>query len=224
MTLKHTLSRWLPLFLISSLGLFFELAVIRWISGEVRLMAYFKNLSLLAAFLGLAIGFALVGKRDYRSAFAPLLGLFVTLVLAVGRASSPTTLVYPGQGDEFFWFPSASISDWLALVLFLGIVITLLVLTMLLFIPLGQATGDEMARHAPLPAYMVNILASLVGVWVFALLSSVQTPPAIWFGLGLLGLGGYLTIRQILSRLSLALFALVLTGLVIFGQGTIWSP
>jgi hypothetical protein len=39
-----------------------ELAVIRWISGEIRLLSYFKNLVLLAAFLGLALGFAVVGK------------------------------------------------------------------------------------------------------------------------------------------------------------------
>ncbi|HKZ86017.1 MAG TPA: hypothetical protein VJ793_20475 [Anaerolineae bacterium] len=224
MVLKHTLSRWFPLFLISSLSLFFELAVIRWISGEVRLMAYFKNLSLLAAFLGLAIGFALVGKRDYRSACAPLLGLFVALVLAVGRATSPIALIYPGQGDEFFWWLSAPVADWLVLVLFLGIVIILFVTTMLLFIPLGQATGEEMARHAPLQAYMVNIFASLVGVWTFAFLSSLQTPPAIWFGLGMLGLALYLAIRQTLSRARLAIFGLVTVGLVIFGQGTTWSP
>ena len=41
--------RWFPLFLVSGLGLFFELAVIRWMSAEVRLFSYFKNLPLLAA-------------------------------------------------------------------------------------------------------------------------------------------------------------------------------
>jgi hypothetical protein len=62
---KRHFLRWWRLFLVSSLGLFLELAVIRWISGEVRLMAYFKNLPLLAAFLGLSVGYALVGKgRD----------------------------------------------------------------------------------------------------------------------------------------------------------------
>ena len=78
---KRAFQDWLPLFLISSLGLFLELAVIRWLSGEVRLLSYFKNLSLLAAFLGLAIGFTVVGRgRDYRWTFAPLLGLFVFIV------------------------------------------------------------------------------------------------------------------------------------------------
>jgi len=224
MPFKHLFPRWSSLFLVSSLSLFLELAVIRWISGEVRLLAYFKNLPLLAAFLGLGIGFALAGRgRDYRPAFGPLLGLFVALVLAVGRISSPRSLFYPASGDEFVWY-AAPLADWLALALFLGMVLIFFLVTMFLFIPLGQATGEEMARHAPLPAYSVNILASLAGVWAFSLLSYLQTPPAVWFALALLGLGVYLAARQILSRLTLAVFILVPVGLVVFGRGEIWSP
>jgi hypothetical protein len=48
--LHNTVNCWGPLFLISSLSLYMELAIIRWISGEIRLFAYYKNLSLLAAF------------------------------------------------------------------------------------------------------------------------------------------------------------------------------
>jgi hypothetical protein len=35
---------------------FLELAVIRWLSTEIRIFAYFKNLPLMAAFLGFGIG------------------------------------------------------------------------------------------------------------------------------------------------------------------------
>ena len=224
MSFKHTFSRWWPLFLISSLGLFLETAVIRWLAAELRLFSYFKNLPLLAAFLGLSIGFALVGRsRDYRPAFAPLLGLFVMLVLAVGRVSASHPLAYPGRGDEFLWY-TAPVSDWLALVLFLGVVLVFFLLTVFLFIPLGQAIGEEMARHAPILAYIVNIFASLVGVWAFSLLSYLQAPPVVWFGLGLLGVGLYLVDRQALSRLTLVIFVLVLVGLIVFGRGAIWSP
>jgi len=221
---KRSILFWWRLFLISSLGLFLELAVIRWISGEVRLMAYFKNLPLLAAFLGLSIGYALVGKgRDYKQAFAPLLGLFVLLVLVVGRFSSPRYLAYPGAGDEFLW-GSVPYTYWLSLILFLGIVFVFFLCTVFLFIPLGQATGEEMARHAPVPAYIVNILASLTGVWTFSLLSYLQTPPLVWFGLGLFGVGLYMGGRHILSRVTVFVFVAVLVGLAIFGQGVIWSP
>ena len=36
MSLKRAIKRWGPLFLISAFSLFFELAVVRWIAGEVR--------------------------------------------------------------------------------------------------------------------------------------------------------------------------------------------
>ena len=221
---KQAFRQWRPLFLASALGLFFELAVIRWLSGEVRLFSYFKNVPLLAAFLGLALGFAQVGQgRDYRTAFAPRFALFVALVLLVGRIASQRTLAYPGSSDEFLW-GTADLSYWLALVLFVGIVLIFFLLTMFLFIPLGQATGEEMARHAPVPAYAVNLFASLVGTWAFAGLSYLQTPPVIWFGLGLLGVGLYLATRQLLSRSALVIFALALIGLAVFGQEEIWSP
>jgi hypothetical protein len=223
-TLKRALIRWWPLFLISSLSLFLELAVIRWMSGEVRLFSYFKNLPLLAAFLGLSVGFVLVGRgHSHWPAFAILLGLFVTLVLVIGRVISPRVLVYPGGGDEFLWH-SAPLSHWPAMVLFLLVVLLFFLLTMFLFIPLGLATGEEMARHAPVPAYTVNILASLVGVWVFALLSYLQTSPVVWFGVALVGIGLYLAGKRALSRLTLVIFVLVLIGLLVFGQGAIWSP
>lgn len=222
--LKQRFMRWWPLFLISSLGLFLEMTVVRWIAAEVRLFSYFKNLPMLAAFLGLSIGFALVGKgRDYCRVLAPLLGLFVVLVLVAGRVISPRALAYPGGSDEFLW-ATADFSYWLSLALFLGVVLVFFVLTVLLFIPLGQATGNEMARHAPIPAYIVNLLASLVGIWLFALFSYLRTPPAIWFGLAVLGAAVYLAALRTLSRLSLVFLILIPLVLLAFGGGTIWSP
>jgi len=221
---KRILQQWLPLSLVSSLSLFLELVAIRWISGEVRLFSYFKNLPLLAAFLGLAIGFAVVGKgRDYRPTFAPLLGLFVTLVLVVGRIASPHAMAYPGSSDEFLWY-TAPFAYWLALALFLSVVLVFFLLIMFLFIPLGQVTGEEMARHAPVPAYIVNLIASLAGIWIFSFVSYLQTPPVLWFGLGILGLGYYLASQQALSRIALIIFAAILVGLAVFGQNVIWSP
>ncbi|MBN1887742.1 MAG: hypothetical protein JW850_07115 [Thermoflexales bacterium] len=224
MAFRRAFERWHLLFLISGLGLFFELAVVRWIAGEVRLFSYFKNLPLLSAFLGLAIGFALAGKgRDYRPAFAPLLALCLVLVLTVGHFSSPNVLVYPSIGDELLW-NAWTFPYWVALIAFLGMVLIFFLATMFLFIPLGQATGEEMNRHAPVPAYIVNLLASLAGTWAFALLSYLQTPPMVWFGLGLLGVGFYLHTRQALSRTSLAIFAVGTVALGLSGWGEFWSP
>ena len=46
------------LFLISFLSLYSELIVIRWLTSEIRVFAYFKNLPLMASFLGLGLGCA----------------------------------------------------------------------------------------------------------------------------------------------------------------------
>ena len=54
-------SRWyargfLPLFLASFLALYFELVVIRYLSTEIRVFAYLKNLALIASFFGIGLG------------------------------------------------------------------------------------------------------------------------------------------------------------------------
>src|SRR5262245_52626560 len=122
-SMKQTIQKYFPLFLISSLGLFLELAIIRWLSAEVRLFSYFKNLPLLASFLGLAIGFILVGKgKNYQSSFTPMFTAFTILTLLVGRFVSPRVLAYPSRGDEFLWF-AGDFSYWLALDLFMGTVL-----------------------------------------------------------------------------------------------------
>jgi len=222
--LKRAIVRWGALFLISSLGLFLEMIVVRWIAAEVRLFSYFKNLSMLAAFLGLSIGFGVIGKgRNYSRTLMPLLGLFVVLVLVTGRVVSPRALTYPDRGEEFLWFVG-DFSYWLSLALFLAVVVVFFILIVLLFIPLGQATGREMACHPPIPAYIVNLLSSLVGIWLFAFISYMQAPPAVWFGLVVLGVGAYLIIKRALSHLDVVISVVILVVLIASGRGIMWSP
>jgi len=56
------------IFLSSFLVLFLEVALIRWLPSQIRLLSYFSNFILLAAFLGIGIG-ALLGRLR-RSLFA----------------------------------------------------------------------------------------------------------------------------------------------------------
>lgn len=226
MDIQKIITRWGPLFLISAMGLFFELAVIRWLSAEVRLFSYFKNFCLFSAFLGFAIGYGLASTKrpSYLATFGILFAVFVLLVVASSAATANREIIYPGTDDVFFWYPSTS-SQGLELILFLGVIVVFFLTTMLLFIPLGQATGAEMDQHAPLTAYIVNIIASLVGVWLFTLTSYLQTPPLLWFGLAGLGWLGYLWLRRQPHWASIAMYVGALVGIFIFSPANVtWSP
>ena len=52
------------LFAISFVVLFQELTLIRWLPGQVRVLAYFPNLILLSAFLGLGLGCLRSARRS----------------------------------------------------------------------------------------------------------------------------------------------------------------
>src|SRR5204863_4846056 len=47
---------WRGLTVSSVFGLYLELLLIRWISSEIRIFAYFKNFVLIACFLGFGLG------------------------------------------------------------------------------------------------------------------------------------------------------------------------
>lgn len=174
----------MELFVASFLGLYFEMLVVRWLAAEVRLFSYFKNLTMMAAFMGLGVGFAIAGRR--KSAwrwFSLILLLYVLIVLAVSRLAG-AAIVTP-ESSEYLWRPAA-LPVAIAAPVFALIVILFFLYTMLLFVPAGQLIGGLMNGLPPLRAYMINLLGSLVGIWVFAALSYWQFPPWVWFGLGLL--------------------------------------
>jgi spermidine synthase len=218
------LSRWTHLFLISTVSLFLEMAVIRWASSEVRLLSYFKNLLLLAAFLGLAIGFGLVGKKKINwKQFTINLVLFIAITLLLSWATSERYLAYPGSHQEFLWF-NQEVAFWASWITYLGTILLFFILIMLLFMPLGHATGEEMAKHQPVPAYIVNLLASIAGVWLFALVSYFRTVPAVWFGLALILIGYYIYSLDSLPWITLFSFIVVIAVLSVSNQDTVWSP
>ena len=59
------------LFLVSVLGLFLELMLIRWIGTEIRIFAYLQNTVLVVCFMGLGLGCLTCRKADQTPRFAP---------------------------------------------------------------------------------------------------------------------------------------------------------
>ncbi|MFO0823330.1 MAG: hypothetical protein U0792_09445 [Gemmataceae bacterium] len=190
------------LFLISVLGLFLELLLIRWIGTEIRIFAYLQNTVLVVCFLGLGMG-CLDSRRTFslRSMLVPL--LLLSALLAV-----PTTRIFLGpritellgkMGGLEFWGSDES-TGWefiAAAVLGLSLTAGFLYLLWATFVPVGRLLGRLMADDPrPIRAYSVNVAGSLIGIWLFVACSALSLPPVGWFAafalpaLLLLGTGG----------------------------------
>ena len=72
---------WHRLFVVSLLSLFLELFVIRWLATEVRIFAYFKNMALMSAFLGLSLGFLWCNSKRDLFKHTPLILLYLGGIL-----------------------------------------------------------------------------------------------------------------------------------------------
>lgn len=178
------------LFLISALGLFLELIFIRWAASELRLLAFYKNFALIAAFLGLGLGFALRRRKEqaplFERYFFPFLTFCVVLILVLGRTSlSEFILLNRDTTQEFIWAGQSLLQNPLVNLLldiaFFFVILLLFLLITLLFIPLGEITARKFADFRPLPAYTINVLGSLSGILFYTLISFLSWPPVLWF-------------------------------------------
>src|ERR1700746_2047127 len=70
-----------PLFLVSFASLYLEILLIRWIGTEVRLFAYFQNLTLVACFLGFGLGCYRASEKKPHVFEASSVGLLVVLAM-----------------------------------------------------------------------------------------------------------------------------------------------
>ena len=163
------------LFLSSFLVLFLEVALIRWMPAYVRLLAYFSNFILLASFLGAGLGCLLAGRRRNLFALFPLVQLLV--ILAVDRLRLEVAV--PSSTSIYF---SSGTPDKVVRVESTLLLPLLFVIVAVLFVTVAQRMGRELLTRTPLRAYTINLLGSLTGVAVFALLSWAELPPVAWFG------------------------------------------
>src|SRR4029077_3503192 len=93
------------LFLVSVLGLFLELMLIRWIGTEIRIFAYLQNTVLVVCFMGLGLGCLTCRKPVVvRETLWPLILLSLLLAVPLTR----TTLARISEmlsvlGDFLIW-------------------------------------------------------------------------------------------------------------------------
>jgi spermidine synthase len=225
----------LAIFLVSVLGLFLEMLLIRWIGTEIRIFAYLQNSILIACFLGLGLGSLTSNKKvDFRQTLIPLTFLLACLAIPFVRSGLAQTSEFLGVLQDFVIWGGVASPDLrttaFALVVGLGITFGILRLTVDMFVPIGRLLGRVIHKHPnTILAYSVNVAGSLAGVWLFVIVSRLYQPPVVWVAiLALLTIPFlYNTGRRRWMNLLLLVAAVALAipaGSTPGSREIIWSP
>jgi hypothetical protein len=208
----------MALFAASFVVLFLETAIIRWMPAYVRLLAYFSNFILLATFLGIGIGCLLAARRHNLTAWFP--ALLLGLIAAVDRLRLEVAL--PSTSTIYFSSGTAAPVNVVESTLLLPL---LFVVVAALFATISYRMGRLLTAHAPLRAYVINLLGSLAGVGAFALVSWLELPPSAWFGIVAVAAAPFvLTARRALAAANLAMLAASIVLVHQMERGSLWSP
>ena len=191
-----------------------ELAVIRWVSQQVRVFAYLNNVLLMAAFLGMGLGVAL-GRRRPGLVRATLPALAVlSLVLALSGKLGIVRIGFPDQSIALFGSFSAVSAAVSALVI-LGIIAAVIAV----FLFAGSIVGRLFAESDALDAYGYDLLGSLAGVIATTIVAALGTPPTVWFALGV---AAFLWLSRTWTSLIGAIVVLAAAQISI--AGAVFSP
>ena len=172
-------------FLASFAGLFLELALIRWVSSEIRVFSYCKNLVLVACFLGFGVGCMQMRRREnlIRSMF-----LLLLLILVVDLQSQTlldfgprrvTDILARLSGMMIFHWPTEEhvvwgFRDYAWLLFSLAWTGVLFLVAALIMVPFGQMTGAGITlMKSPLKAYSINLESERLFPFHFQLLGVV---------------------------------------------------
>jgi hypothetical protein len=209
---------------LSVASLFLELALIRWIGTEVRIFAYLQNTILVVCFLGLGVGcWTCQHPVRLRDILTPLVALFALLVpISLLSLGNRLSLMLNAFGDVLLFTKTVTDSPAQTvtyLILGLGFTLVLLVLVWDLFLPFGRLLGRMLSDHPrTIRAYSVNMAGSLVGVWLFVLLSAGHLPPVAWAAVAAV-------LRRLDAALAIALVPLAaLAGREAGAVEVKWSP
>ena len=182
------------LFLISALSLFFELLVIRWLSSEIRIFAYFKNIPLMAALFGMGLGLALSNSKRNFSWMFPVGILILTILISFAEplhlvhvsCINPLEHYLIGTNESGF-AGNVSYMDKVMLIL-PGLVVLVAVFYIMVatFVSIGQKLGLLFDSFKPLVAYSINVAASFIGIGLFTLMSFLSLKPEIWMTVGVI--------------------------------------
>ena len=160
-----------------------ELGLIRWISGQIRLAAYFANMVLLAAFLGMGLGVALGRKRPSLVHIClPVLAV-LSVVLAFSGELHLMQVRFPDPTLSLWGADAGKSTIWH----FLGVTLLMTALfsaVATVFTFAAAPVGWLFDRLAPLRAYSADLLGSLLGVVATTVVAAAGASPPVWLALG----------------------------------------
>ena len=221
-----------PLIVFSVAGMFFEMMMIRWVSSEIRMFAYFKNFVLVACFFGFGLGCYFSKRRGNLIAlFMPLLLLCMLMEIPWAPLRTLITILpslLGSSADVDIWGVPTMPTNWGITIPAILITVPIFALLVFCFIPFGQVVGWllENAR-AGVRAYSLNVAAGLAGIALFTGLSFAATPPVVWLlvfaGLMVVGLWKIPRLRWSTLALSAACVALMAIPAKDHST-TYWSP
>jgi spermidine synthase len=214
---RQTTDRYL--FLASFVALYFELVIIRYLSTELRVFAYLKNMPLIASFLGIGIGMILGARTlEMREKLPGLMTFFFLIMWTVARLGKHQFGLPTPSYMTFGSWRTGSPEEIFAYCVF---VTTFLYLVVRMFIPLGGLVGEQLSQiSSPLRAYSLNLAGSVAGIGVFTALSFLGTGPGVWLAVGFMALLAMLP-KQVLPALlflGISAFASLST------KDDYWSP
>jgi spermidine synthase len=206
----------LALFALTLAILAQELALIRWLPAQMRVLAYFPNLVLIAAFFGLGVG-CLLARYAPRPWLWPL-----SLLLVVAAAAAAGGVAFTDNSTtEHLWLLYYDLPKDAPVIAGVRIpVFIAFVLCAASFVVPGQMLARRLDEFAsvgrPLTGYATDLAGSLAGVLLFTILSWQQTFPIMWFAVLMLAmlplLGG--GPRQWAAHLSMAIAIIALVQAV----------
>jgi SAM-dependent methyltransferase len=154
----------------SSVMLFIELALIRWLGSNVVHLSYFTNFVLLGSFLGIGLGF-LISRKNW-SMLPTSSGLLMLLVIGVHLF--PVKL--NRTGSDIIYFTSLAPSGPPPWIVLPAVFVTVAVV---LAGP-AEVVGRCFGQLNPLTSYRWDLIGSLLGIGTFTLLSFLRAPSVAW--------------------------------------------
>jgi SAM-dependent methyltransferase len=220
---------------ISFAAMFTEIVLIRWISTEVRIFAYFQNLALIACFLGFGLGCYWSERR--RTLIPCLVAMTVLVVIVTAPIAAWQALLHnisnwlSLSSDAVMWgvhIGHLSPADSLVQAGLSAFILTeFLILLIMAMVPFGQWIGFYLdSARDTVSAYSVNLVGSLIGTWMLVGLAFLYLTPVWWFVFVFASVivAGQFCRRDLL--IAVALLTITAVCLLNHAKGvlTLWSP